>query len=685
MNEIKKGISKIGIVLEPEVCMGAECNEDGEVELIQNPFFEDYDFEERQGYELEHAAGVKGFETLLDAGIAVSDMGIAMRRILNNQIDIFEPDKSIHAVIAMPSDYPMADHIDMFMDLQKILAPKDKDSKFSRETYEELELENLTSFELVEKAAEYAGIENYKVILRPLAIAYAYEYEYPGCALADGERGLIYDWNKNYFSATIIEKRDNDFDILWMETVDNPAYGDNAFLYYTNEELIKKESYYFLETMEIIHEMCGLSGYYVDTIDNVYLAGDFCNGTNVMGGLLDIFPNVFRMKDNRLAVLHGVARLAQNSWNEEDENEGNHLENEELEAEMMESLENEAVPDLSDRNHTSLIPTLFKFKVGIIAKFENKIEMELARVYDDNIRDKYMQKGNVYNALLPYFETPRSTLYSYSGNSQIDFKLRKKPNNRMLMMKLIGMGEEVSAYEKKCFAYVDFFKPAKKAPKGRIQLNYGLNAYEKLTDLDEKKYLILDDQNKNIQYVFECWIEQLPMPGVDSGIYAYLDGTSNNDTNPEDIAAGYVVNIGTDVYFGRQESNDIGRNVSAEYLAATNVLQNLPAYGEFASITMYFDNINVGYVGAGLYNPDKPFGIRYKKALEDFMEKNPNTKLQFVHTDSHSYIYGNEMADQMAQGKERKLMELAKNFKENREKICPVDGKFSEVMRFVRE
>lgn len=680
----EKTVSKIGIAIEPEVCMGAKCNAEGKVELIEHGFLAEHDFDEWEGYELEYAAGVNGFDNLLDAGVAVSDIGLAMRKIINN---LYTSAKHIHAVIAMPSEYPMADHIDKFMKLQKILAPKDKDSQFSVETYDELELENLTSFDLVEKAAEQAGIDNYKVIMRPLAIAYAYEYEYPGCALREGERGLIYDWNKYYFSASIIEKVEGELEVFWSETIENPTQGNNAFLRHINEELAQREKECFEETMDVIHEMCGLSGFYMDTIDAVYVAGDFCDLPSVIFRLEDVFPHVFSMEDNRLAVLHGVTRLAQ-CLGEEELADTILEKSENAETDMKYTSEEVNFEDeemVEEENTISLVPTLFKMSSSIISKNQDGIEMSLVRVYDDTIRDKYMQKGNVYNALLPYFETTRSEIYSYKGKNQIDFKLRKKPNNRMLMMKLIDKGESVSNYENECFAHAEFFAVPNKSKKGKIQLNYSLDAYEKIETLGENKYLIVDDQKKQIRYVFECWIEQLPMPGIDKGVYVYLDGSSNNDTNPEDIGAGYVVNIGTDVYFGHEDSNDSGRNVSAEYLAATNVFKNLPEMGTFASVTIYFDNINVGYVGAGLYHPDKSFGKNYISTFEAFKEKYPNTKVKFVHTDSHSYIFGNEMADQMAQGKEKDLMKLAKDFKENRDKICSRDGRFSDVMRFVKK
>lgn len=721
----EKKIKKIGIMIEPEVCMGAKCNQEGEVELIENFPFDNHDFDEGEGYELEYAAGVNGFNSLLDAGVAVSDIGIAMRRIMKNECI---SDESVYAAIAMPSDYPMAEQIHKFMELQKVLAQKDEDSKFSVEAYNELELENLTSFELIEKAAEQAGIEKYRVIMRPLAIAYAYEFEYPGCALSEGERGLIYDWNKYYFSATIIEKREGELDVLWSETIEDPMEGDRAFLCCFNDDLLKQEEECFLKTLEVIHEMCGLSGFYIDTIDAVYLAGDFCDTGSVASRLEDIFNNVFFMEDNRLAVLRGTAHLAQElKDDEEDEVSEDVADNvlnateglnsketgledsnseesdlkeivsedsasEEIDSEEIDSKEIDSekiaskernLQEVNIQEQVTLVPTLFKFSTGMVTKTRNGMEVDLVRVYDNKIRDSYMQKGHVFNVLLPYFAPPRSVLYAYKGEHQIDFKLRKKPNNRMLMLELIDSGADVSKYEESCFGHAEFFAVPNKSKKGKLQLNYSLDAYEKLETLDENNYLIVTDQGTQMRYVFECWIDQLPMPGIDRGVYAYLDGSSNNDSDPEDIAAGYVLNIGTDVYFGHKDSHDKGRNVSAEYLAGTKVFEQLPKMGRFASVTIYFDNINVGYVIAGLYNSGTEFGNRYLKTFQQFMKNDPNINVQFIHTDSHSYIYGNEMADQMAQGKQKDLMKLAKDFKENRDKICPEDGGFSEIMKFV--
>lgn len=681
-----KAIRKIGIVVEPEACFGAQCNDKGEVALIENGPFGDHDFENCQGYELEHEAGVRGYTSLLDAGIAVSDIGIALRRISKNATGYLQPNESVHAVISMPSEHPVVEQIEKYMAEQEVLAKTNSEKQFAVDIYHDLELKNLNSYELLEKAAEYAGIEKYMVVFRPLAIAYAYEYGKPEMALAEGTRGLIYDWGKNYFSASIVEKYHGQVEVWWSETIENPAKNDDGFLYYMNEEYATKQKFYFYKTMDVIYEMCDRSGYSLDTISSVYLAGEYCNLPEVISQLEGLIGKVYSMEDNRLTALHGVARIAE-CWGNEEEDVVEDVQEEPV---TVQKVSQDIKPEMEEtsgkKNRISLVPTLFKFKSGILTRTSDGIEVDLCRIYDDSIKNKYMQTGNVFNALLPYIEKASSKIYSYQGETQIDFKLRKKPNNRMLMLKLIDSGDAVAEYEEKSFAHAVFFASASSTKKGMLQLKCSLDEYEKLEALDENKYLILDDQKNQIKYVFECWIEQLPMPGVDEGVYVYSDGSSNNDTDPEVFGAGYVLNVGKDVYFGHKDGKDKGRNVSAEYLAGTNVFQFLPDIADDCEeVTLYFDNINVGYVAAGVYHSSDNFGAAYFQMFEEYIKAHPNTKVTFVHTDSHSGIYGNEIADQMAQGKEKDLMKLANGFKESRDKICPKDGSFSKAMKFVGE
>ncbi len=334
-----------------------------------------------------------------------------------------------------------------------------------------------------------------------------------------------------------------------------------------------------------------------------------------------------------------------------------------------------------------VIPTLFKFE-KLLKQPSGNVGGVLVRVYDNNIRDKYMKKEYVYNALLPYFPKSAKAVYRYQGDGNMQFLLPVKPNNRMLFMKLIGDDEAVTEYEDKWFAKAIFFSKADKEfnknQKGSVEFNCDMDAYGELEELKEEKYLIMEDHSNNKKYVFECWIEQLPVPGMTEGIYAYVDGSSGDKNRPEGIGSGCVVNIGKEIYLAHWEGSDSGRNVSAEYFAATKVFEHFPReMKELKEIYIYYDNNNVGYVPADLYNPASIYGQDYAKAIKAFEKDYPEVLINFIHTDGHSGIYGNEMADQVAEWKTDALKDLPAGYQEERAKLCPEDGSYSTALSYV--
>ena len=335
-------------------------------------------------------------------------------------------------------------------------------------------------------------------------------------------------------------------------------------------------------------------------------------------------------------------------------------------------------------SHRVVVPTLFKFeKVEI--KSDDCVKAKLTRIYDKNIRDKYMKKGYVYNALLPYSVKSANIPYAYQGDKDMQFLLPNKPNNRMLFLRLIGEDSEVAGYRDKSFAKVVFWPEVKGASasskKGEVEFGMGIEAYEGLEDLSLNHYLILEDHTTCKKFAFECWVEQLPVPGKDEGIYAYVDGSAGDTDRPEDFGSGCVVTIDKKVYLAHCEETDSGRNVSAEYLAATKVFKYFPKdVKNLKELYIYYDNNNVGYVPAGLYKPGTKYAHDYLEAIETFEKENPDTILKFIHTDGHSGIAGNEMADQMAERKKKKLDKLLPGFQENRGKLCPGDGSYSTAL-----
>ena len=333
-----------------------------------------------------------------------------------------------------------------------------------------------------------------------------------------------------------------------------------------------------------------------------------------------------------------------------------------------------------------VIPTLFKMG-KLQQNKEGKAEAYLSRIYDPNISGKYMHNGFIYNALLPYTKPLNKVSYDYKGKKDIEFLLPERPNNRMLFLQLIASDDDVYPYMDKSFALVSFwnkevpeYSPSKK---GKIEFRFGLDEYEKFETSEAAKYLVIEDWATRTKYAFICSTEQLPVPGKEEGAYVYVDGSAGDVENTDQFGSGAVVSIGKKVYFSHCEGEDHGKNVSAEYLAATKVFEHFPKENnDIKELYIYYDNNNVGYVPAELYIPGKNYNYAqdYIKAIKKFEKENPKTLIFFVHTDGHSGIFGNEMADQMAERKKKELEKLTPGFEEKRKQLCPEDGSFSEAL-----
>lgn len=331
-----------------------------------------------------------------------------------------------------------------------------------------------------------------------------------------------------------------------------------------------------------------------------------------------------------------------------------------------------------------IIPTLFK--IGKIEKNANGMATgRLSRIYDQTICAKHMEVGNYFNALLPYTEPLNNVPYTYGGSQDIQFLLPEKPNNRMMYLKLIAKGDEVEQYIDKCQVRVCFRKRKDKNNsannKGTIEFNCALEEYNTSLPLG---YLLLTDEENNTRYVFDSHLEDLPVPGDVDKFFAYVDGSAGDVDDQEHFGSGAVVSILGTVYLSHCEGDDKGRNVSAEYLAATKLFEHFPETKyKIIQLDVYYDNNNVGYIPAGLYQPGTDYARNYIAAIEKFEKEHPDTVINFVHTDGHSGIFGNEMADEMAEHKRKELDRLKHDFEEKRKALCPEDGSFSEGLKLV--
>lgn len=353
-----------------------------------------------------------------------------------------------------------------------------------------------------------------------------------------------------------------------------------------------------------------------------------------------------------------------------------------------------------------LMPTLFRMVLP-----ERKIDLKdsvgripLDRIYDDNIVTKFLKRGVKLNAFLPRVNQETSdsegnaSYCFYSETHKLPFPLPIGMVDRMLVMKLttIEKGSPSDALMNQCFAKVTFINSVDRwgfeiVNKGHFEFtdeNYTYRKYNELSSLSkDKKGLVLYDEEMDRTFMFECEIEQLPIPGETTGIYAYVDGSStkkgedsSTETGEEETyGAGVVLNVDKDVFFGRKEDVAHGANYAGELVAATialNQMTDMSFEKEPERVRIFFDNTAIGYKPLGIHDKEskksndekEDVGTPYMVAIDEFRKKYLNTIVEFIHVDGHTKIMGNEMADYIAQVNQKHL-ELMEEFSEARNTI----------------
>ncbi|SOC17748.1 RNase H family protein [Pseudobutyrivibrio ruminis] len=348
----------------------------------------------------------------------------------------------------------------------------------------------------------------------------------------------------------------------------------------------------------------------------------------------------------------------------------------------------------------SVIPTLFKLDKSSVRINGTKIIIQFERIYDDNVVLKYLKKGAVFNAFLPYIGEDKSdtnTTYTFVDNSgnDISFVLPSQMSTRMLYLQLDEMQKGfLTDIDTKI--YLIFNKDASYS-KGYVNFNnMTIDDFNQLQITDESdesiKTIYLYDGQMDYTFKFSCYTKNLPIPALSDGLFAYVDGSSlKTGKEKESYGTGVVLSQNNTVRFCHSEGAAKGSNFIGEVQAVTELLKELSNMSdEDTTVRIFFDNTAVGYYPHGLFDwkeqkkdDEHKYVVAYKETLDKFVENHPSIKLVFEHLDAHCKIFGNEFADRIAKVENTEVEddEVAPGYFEKRKIVCANEGIFSDSFK----
>lgn len=387
------------------------------------------------------------------------------------------------------------------------------------------------------------------------------------------------------------------------------------------------------------------------------------------------------------ALIENVSK-SKDAWKNPSDNViRNFVENREiLETENREKLE------ADNSQNTCVIPTLFKLHKNnkYITCEDGFFEVALEKIYDNEVV-RHLKKDMIFNAVLPAFGAEKGNKeYTYINkndtNQKIVFKLPIEKNIKMLFMRLCDLrkGDASNDDTFAQSAFVAKFNKKEYPKKGYVKFNMAFKDYPSFEIPKEtSNKFCLYDEAMGCSLIFECWTEYLPIPGESDGVFAYLDGSSEKTgkNEGEKYGTGYVISNNKEIQFGHTEGIASEANYAGEIEAVTNILKNI---GKTKNLKLYFDNTAVGYYPGKYFdwsNKKDKWVIEYRNIYNDFVKSCKDCNIEFVHIDAHFSVFGNEMADRLAQVCDGKLVnkkEYVEGYKKDRESVCPNNGSFSD-------
>lgn len=197
----------IGIALGKEAIYGAVSLSDGDIDIITP----------------RGALAYDGFGSIWNPGVAISEMGLQMRAIKENyEKTYYDSVKSI--TVSMPALLPDKEDLEKTIADIEESAEQNPDKRIAYNIYKAVHLHDSTARAMVEKATDLADMEHAELEVRALAIAAGYERMDEANKIEGFASALIYDWDKDYFTATLIDGGGyrNELSILNQYVIKNP-------------------------------------------------------------------------------------------------------------------------------------------------------------------------------------------------------------------------------------------------------------------------------------------------------------------------------------------------------------------------------------------------------------------------------------------------------------------------------
>lgn len=220
--DVIEDVDAIAVALGEEACYGAVCHKDNKVEMITKTEADFFVLPD----ELEYKFG--GFGNIWSPGLASSEMAFQLSEIK----DLTE--KKYHhkvnsAVIVLPAFLPEEEEMRNLGDELERTAYKNKNKRIDWEVYEALDLYGRSGYEVVKRATELLPLEHVEIVPRAVAIAEAYGYMNEDNKLSDFQYGLVFDWEKDYFLASVVcGKKNEKCYILHQKVINSPI--DERFM-----------------------------------------------------------------------------------------------------------------------------------------------------------------------------------------------------------------------------------------------------------------------------------------------------------------------------------------------------------------------------------------------------------------------------------------------------------------------
>ena len=286
-----RDIQAMGISLDTEESYGAYCLADGRAKMITK----DKDTLLVTAPDCVYG----GFGNLLNAGVASSKMGLILRK-LKWELEQICKHPIEKAVISLPTMVPDRKDIQFSMAERGCNQEQYPNGKLEVEIFEELDLQGANGWDIVEKAAQLAGFQEFETIPRALAIGHAYERMSEENVLVENEVALVYDWSEAFFSATLITRYQGELNIMWQEVMVAPDDYNFDMAYDETEALVCK----------VIHD----AGFSETDIFKVFMAGEWANDKTVCNTIKNFMgkqARVCTMADTALAAVKGAAYLSE--------------------------------------------------------------------------------------------------------------------------------------------------------------------------------------------------------------------------------------------------------------------------------------------------------------------------------------------------------------------------------------